>query len=517
MSRFVGSVLAKGLVVAALTACWAAVGRGAEPPAGQAAADKLPPKTDHPESREWTLTNYLRGTAAEIRYTLDKTAVESNLKAAELGREIVKLKDRRARDLKALADALHESPKYARWATQMREAEAALGTARATGTTEERLAAGRRFNKARAAVAQMDKALPGNKITAAADREIAAMEERRSRCREHVDKALKWRKELVDAVLSSLTLDGPVVPGETYGILGSVTVKQLVDGGKAALIDFDLFESAEVVGEGEGIVTVNRRGRVTPMLVRGLDNLHKAKPWDRLAVYQTFRVVREAPWVDGQTILVVEPFPTDADHLLATIVPPPDLTRPLEPPPRRPTKAAAEEPAVPVRDAGENPALDAAGPGPDRGPPEAVAGAGAELGAEDLDEFETFARKVVALIDEDARQRAAKEPRPDRRVEVAWRLLGTDLKRTDSVVHPVVAVATVSESHATVGGDYTARVVRKYTLRFARREGKWRLVQATQRVEAVEESPAPGLLKDKPGTETDLGQDWGKSIIDAAR
>ena len=268
----------------------------------------------------WTLTNYLKGTPAQIRDKLQKPVDEFVEKTAEARKRVAQRKrDIERAHAEALAKARRRSV-YARTAKRLQDAEVALAAARKAGTAQEKLDAGSTYNKLRKQVEEMET------DAVLRDKELAThmtlqVEDAQSlqRCEESLKKIRAWRDRLIDAIAATAEMRGPLDVG-TEGTLGEVTVVEAV-GADGLIVEYLAPVAQEQTGEADGIVQLNQsviRERVLVPAGGGSN----VRPGDHITLHHNFQVVGTRPSAtgDGRTI-VVKRQQSDVDKLLEAILP----------------------------------------------------------------------------------------------------------------------------------------------------------------------------------------------------
>ncbi len=287
----------------------------------------LPPKTDHPEDRQWRITSYVKGTPAQVKGTLDKEIVEFAKKIGLAQRELKILQKQIADKRADLTVVLHKRSDYVKLTEQVALSKAALDDARARGSSAaERIEASSNYNRLKTDLDKLEKGLDADPGVADLLKRDAELRERISTHRATARKSLEWRQTLVEALVTTVTITGPISVGESIGILGEVEVRE-VDGNDV-IAGFDLFENQKVVKKGEGVYSVMRSGKRVPIKIRGLDDkLNTLKPGEKLKLHRVFCVTDSQPVKPAGRLLTVEPQPSDLDYLLQQIETPPDIDK----------------------------------------------------------------------------------------------------------------------------------------------------------------------------------------------
>jgi hypothetical protein len=278
---------------------------------------------DEPAVKVFRLGKYVKGTAAEIRQTLQGPVDEFTEKTKAAEQRVAECEAGAATARQAALPRLRaSSPKYRELAETARRAEEELERARRSGTVQQRLDAGSRLNHARAGMEQMEKS------AVAGDRDVgleqARLEEERqsvTRCRESLEKATVWRDQWVYAIECTFRMNAPLAVG-SEGVLTTVRVLKPPRPDHEGLLV--LYEAAEQVGRGgevEGIQTVNVVMKKERLLL-GPDapGAEGAKRGDVLKLFRNYRVQSVATDREGP-VYVTAREPADVDALMAEIMP----------------------------------------------------------------------------------------------------------------------------------------------------------------------------------------------------
>jgi hypothetical protein len=318
----------------------AAAGAAPPPPA----AGEPPVRTADPAHRKWEITNYVKGTAEEIKATLDKEVVAFDEKVRSAQSDLRKIDEEYARNEKFLLDQARKAPAYAEALARVEKAKADVDAAK-SAPLDQRMSASSRLNKLKQDVQKFDRAATaGDKELASVRKQQAALRERVAKLTASLDKSLEWRAYMVSAISNTFSLYGPVVPGKSFGIIDRVrTVEVRADG--TVLATYTLVEPTGQEKGGEGLVNLKYSDSVVPILLHGLPNANALKPDQELQVYRTFKVTKlETLASDLPPALVLEPYETDWDYLLKTVVP-----LPIEPPAKAPTSGGKAPNPAPVK------------------------------------------------------------------------------------------------------------------------------------------------------------------------
>ena len=282
------------------------------------------------------LSQYVKGTPAEIRQMLQGPVDEFTTKVKEARERVAECEaDVDAARQAALARA-HESPKYQQLAAEAKQAEAALASARRSGTAQQRLDASSRFNRVRAELDKLDKS------AAASDAQVPRLqaqvrEERQSveRCTESLKKATAWRDQWSYAIECTFRMNAPVKPGRV-GVLPAVKVlKPHGPQHEGVLVQYEAPERQNLGDKIEGIQTVNVVMKpVRLLLAPETPGAKDAKAGDVLRLYRSYRIEGVTTDADG-AVYVAARHQADPDLLMEEIVPLREMAQDQMPPERK--------------------------------------------------------------------------------------------------------------------------------------------------------------------------------------
>jgi hypothetical protein len=130
-----------------------------------------------------------------------------------------------------------------------------------------------------------------------------------------------------------------------------------------------------------------------------------------------------------------------------------------------------------------------------------------------IDGFNTFARKFVPLQQE-SEQRAISMAFPGETYKVICKMIGADLKKTDSLTNPIVGVVVIDETGTVTSTDGTFDSARVDidTITFAMVNGKWKPISFIRKLNL--EVPASG---DHVGDETVSPPEMAASAAEGAQ
>ncbi len=136
--------------------------------------EELPPRTADPASRKWDLTTYLKGTAADVKKTLDKDVVEVDARCKAVEADLKRSEKRYKEEESSLLEEIHKRPEYAEAAARLAKAQAELDAAK-SGPLDQRMAASSRFNKVKGDVQRIERAATANPILVSIRKEQAGL------------------------------------------------------------------------------------------------------------------------------------------------------------------------------------------------------------------------------------------------------------------------------------------------------------------------------------------------------
>jgi len=267
---------------------------------------------------EYNLTSYLKGTAPQVRDRLN----------GEVERLIVRLKESQtaladcdkdiANDTKAAIEKARKSDLYRQTLAEKTRAEQELEIARKSGTPQERLQAGSRFNKARLTIEKMENDAVLHSEALAQDRNHSYDIQRQiKRFKESLDRAVAWRTELLNAIRTTYGMRGPLKDG-SKGVLPLVTVAKVVDADHL-LVRYDAPELISKGKEAEGIQSYSARFYHTTILVP-LDTKN-IKTGDKINIDHVYVIDGSTHTEDRGTVFSAKRLENETDVLFDTIVP----------------------------------------------------------------------------------------------------------------------------------------------------------------------------------------------------
>jgi hypothetical protein len=219
-----------------------------------------PRPKDAPDTEKvWDLNTYLKGTAAEIRGTLQKSVDEFTQKTAEAERQVQVCKSDYEKRRAVVVQQARDSDSYRELAAVLAEAEKSLAEVRRSGTSLERVAVSGRANRARQGMKAIEMAAPPNDEQLRVTKRLwVEADESVARCRESLKKARAWRDKLITTIIRTYRLDGPLRFGREGTI---VEAKVLAANRDSLLVECFVPESFVNEGEKEGIVHLSAVGK----------------------------------------------------------------------------------------------------------------------------------------------------------------------------------------------------------------------------------------------------------------
>ena len=271
--------------------------------------------------KEWELTSYLKGTAPQIRDKLNGEVERLVVGIKEAQDNIKKYDQACTADEKNAIEKVRASALYKSTAAEKARAEQDLEAARKSGSSQEKLDASSRFNKARIALEKLEHDAVTNCEELSQDRHrMYESQHDIKRLNEAAEKALAWREELLDATRNGFMMKGPPLKG-AKGTLPRITIAKILDSSRM-IVDYDMltFDYAHPGKEKEGIKVLNATKERIKILLSGV-NTSKLKQGDKISLDHVF-VLEGSQHSDNQgTIYEAGPFPSDADILFDAIVP----------------------------------------------------------------------------------------------------------------------------------------------------------------------------------------------------
>jgi hypothetical protein len=258
----------------------------------------------------WGLTDYLKGTTAQVRALLNGDVDRLTAQIADTRRNIAELQTDIAAEKKHGLEQARNSPQYKALTDEMNQAD----LARKTSDGQDKLDASARFNKARFARQKMeeDAAAVGSTYTddlqnlANAQKEIVGHEAA-------LKKAKEWRGHLVAAIRSTFALDIPMRPGKT-GLIASIQVVAVADDAVIGQYDAAVANTGTDAGTAEGIKTEMVEFRTVTLMLHGA--YPAAKIGKVLSLNRSFEVVKPVADPELGKVYALKPVDTDVDKLL---------------------------------------------------------------------------------------------------------------------------------------------------------------------------------------------------------
>jgi hypothetical protein len=315
------SILGRGLL-GTLSIAFPALLLAADPP--DSAPSDASPNSIAPHA--WELTPYLKGTSAEIRDKMNGEVERLAVKVRETEAAIKQENIDCTNDEKEILAKVHKSEAYRQAAAEANKAAADLEVARKSGSSQDRLTASARSNKAKAVLDTFDHDALVKSDDLTRDRHaLADSQKNLKRFNESLDKAVVWRNELLDDTRNGFMMKAPLVDG-ARGTLPKVTVQKVVDD-KHVIVEFEaLTVDTDHPGkdiEGIKVYTVTKSTEL--LLVSGVDTKGLKKD-DRTNFDRNFVIKGSTLSETGQTIHKALLAPEDSDDLFEKIV---NLREPL--------------------------------------------------------------------------------------------------------------------------------------------------------------------------------------------
>ena len=122
-----------------------------------------------------------------------------------------------------------------------------------------------------------------------------------------------------------------------------------------------------------------------------------------------------------------------------------------------------------------------------------------------LNELETIAGKLAPLLQKDAEEFARENGKIHEEAvrEIRWTVKSVDVKKTDSLIDPIIGEIILDESDSTnIPAKLSMHSFNRYTFHLSKRDGRWRLLRA------VENCISDSYVKDRAGKTTELSKGW---------
>ena len=280
-------------------------------------------------AREWQITSYLHGDADALRQQLkrevSRLAQLYNEKSQSLRETVSELES----DTKRRLVLLGKTDNYRQAAEELRQAKEDYEAAHRLDDSQARVRSSSRLNKAKAAVARMEKdAVAEDREITKDYKRITAIQQEQADIKRSLIQALQWRNHVVSVTRNDCLLKWPVV-GEK-GTLG--TVRPVAVDGRGIVVDAEIYEEVSPARPaGEGFAETLVRTHHVRLHISGMHtgSFELGKP---ACVDVTFKGTRIlAPSDDGKEQFAIERQPDDEDYLFQQIDDlPPNLKRTLE-------------------------------------------------------------------------------------------------------------------------------------------------------------------------------------------
>jgi hypothetical protein len=272
----------------------------------------------HPSANQWNLTDYLKGTPEQIRALLYKDIIRLDRSVRDTERAFKEAEAELEKDKAESLDICHKRPDFIAAKAERDAAAKALVSARNGGTSEDRLSASSRYNRAKAITDRLEADSISKNTNIRADQgALNASVERLADQKKSLADAIAWKDRLVSAALNSLKLEGPLDPGAS-GFLGTVKVEDVQD--NTVILDFLAFEARSETDTGEGLGVKEGVARRVKLLVSRSDtgDCHRGS---LIMLNRTFKVA-SMKVIDDETFYMVRPSPSDEDALWKVLTTP---------------------------------------------------------------------------------------------------------------------------------------------------------------------------------------------------
>lgn len=269
-------------------------------------------RAEDAQTKLWELTDYLKGTPAQIRAVLYKEIIRLTRANRETRRELAEAQSDLTRDNAAALDRAHGRTDCAALMRALPQAKAELDHARSGGTTAERMAASSKYNRIREGIDSIERSeLRNDRQIPADQKRIADLTSQVSEQQKSLDKAEEWKNKIVNAIEFSFRLQWPLKPGDR-GLLGDVVVRDVISS-DSFTCNYDAFETLQEGHNAEGIVDVHGISHTIGLVVQGVDT-DALKTGSTINLDKTFELTRKKD-VGGETFYVVHRSPGTEDYL----------------------------------------------------------------------------------------------------------------------------------------------------------------------------------------------------------
>lgn len=273
--------------------------------AGQASAED-------PQTKVWELTDYLKGTPAQIRSILYKEIIRLTRASRETSRELAEAQSELTRDTAAALDRAHARPDCATLIQALPQAKTNLDRARSSGTTQDRMAASSKYNRIKEAIESIERSeLRSDRQIPEDQKRIAELTSESNEQKKSLDKAEEWKDKIVNAVEFSFRLQWPLKPGDR-GLLGDVVVRDVISS-DSFTCNYDAFETLAEGHNAEGIVDVRGVSHTIGLLVEGIGT-QSLKTGGTINLDKIFELIRKKD-IGGEPYYVVRRSPGPEDYL----------------------------------------------------------------------------------------------------------------------------------------------------------------------------------------------------------
>lgn len=270
---------------------------------------------EDPNQKVWELTDYLKGTPAQLRSSLYKEIIRIRRVSRETSRQLSDAQAELAGDSKAVIGRAHGQLEFKALFAQLDQAKQELDRARNGASTEERMAASSKYNRVKADIAALEKNVLRDDRQVSADQKLVnQLAAEATAQKKSLDKAVDWKDTVCNAVEFPRRIHWPLHVGDK-GFLGDLVVWDVGDDGFSCL--YDAFEITSEGHNAEGIVDLNGIHHEVSLLVQGVDT-RSLKAGGNINLDRTFVIVKKKITGD-QVMYVVLPSPAPDDTLWKVI------------------------------------------------------------------------------------------------------------------------------------------------------------------------------------------------------
>ncbi len=214
--------------------------------------------TTHPTGKVWHLTNYLNGTADQIRKALDTDVSRLHQTIPQIQRELRSYQKTLAEDTKIETGRLKTTAEYRTIKAEIAQAANNVVDAQNGRDTKAETEARQEYAKLKLKLSEYEaESLEDNETLSLDQRRVNEDLHELDESRKSLKQAEEWRKKLIDATRQSLLMPGPAGVGST-GIIGQVKIVKIFDKSSVMVryLAPELLEEDSKDG-GEGIVSTH--------------------------------------------------------------------------------------------------------------------------------------------------------------------------------------------------------------------------------------------------------------------